>query len=124
MDFVFTIQLLPDQASLLERTKAEICNPLGNLQSAYKSILVSDIWIKVAYCIKSMYDACMHQGYHHRPPSYNQLSATHLVGYSTISYPTGAHGKILLNFRELSLNVLIMKDQDMCGPWTTSGLTP
>ncbi|KAL9959572.1 hypothetical protein ACROYT_G032903 [Oculina patagonica] len=32
-------QLLPDQASLLDRTKAEICNPLGNLQSAYKSIL-------------------------------------------------------------------------------------
>ncbi|KAJ7331264.1 hypothetical protein OS493_020049 [Desmophyllum pertusum] len=32
-------QLLPDQVSLLNRTKAQIRNPLGNLQSAYKSIL-------------------------------------------------------------------------------------
>lgn len=40
--FLFTIQLLPDQATLLNRTKAEICNPLENLQSAYKTILVSD----------------------------------------------------------------------------------
>ena len=35
------MQLLPDQVSLLNRTKAQIRNPLGNLQSAYKSILVS-----------------------------------------------------------------------------------
>ena len=39
--FVLSIQLLPDQASLLNRTKAQICNPLKNLQSAYKSVLVS-----------------------------------------------------------------------------------
>ena len=38
---VSNIQLLPDQASLLNRTKAQICNPLKNLQSAYKSVLVS-----------------------------------------------------------------------------------
>lgn len=39
--FVLSIQLLPDQASLLNRIKAQICNPLKNLQSAYKSVLVS-----------------------------------------------------------------------------------
>lgn len=32
-------QLLPDQASLLNRTKEQICNPLKNLQSAYKSVV-------------------------------------------------------------------------------------
>lgn len=39
--FILSIQLLPDQASLLNRTKTQICNPLKNLQSAYKSVLVS-----------------------------------------------------------------------------------
>ena len=46
--FVLITQLLPDQVSLLNRTKAQICNPLKNLQSAYKSIVVScvqnEVW--------------------------------------------------------------------------------
>ena len=37
----FTIQLLPDQVSLLHKTEAQLKNPLVNLQSAYKSIMVS-----------------------------------------------------------------------------------
>jgi len=39
LDSLAPSQLLPDQASLLNRTKTQICNPLKNLQSAYKSVL-------------------------------------------------------------------------------------
>lgn len=34
-----TLQLLPDQVSLLHKTEAQLKNPLVNLQSAYKSIM-------------------------------------------------------------------------------------
>ena len=40
LNFFFSLQLFPDQMSLLNKAQAHFQNPLKNLQSAYKTILV------------------------------------------------------------------------------------